>query len=244
MHVVNRVILLIMLVVSAVSAAAAEGARIAIRAAHLLVRRGVTVDDAVVIIDGNRIVTVGHDAPEGVTVISLGPATLLPGLIDMHTHLSVGGSVRGRGPSAMTESPEDATIQAVENARATLMAGFTSVRECGANDFIDVSLQKAIARGSIVGPRITPSGYQISMTGGHGDNVGFPEGVFELTPMHGVADGKDNLLFAVRYQIKHGAEAIKLTATAVSWVRSGRLRRDSSRTRSCRRSSRKRIAIT
>lgn len=198
------------------AAVAADVPRIAIRAAHLLdVRRGETVDHAVVVIEGNHIVAVQHDVPAGARIIDLGTATLLPGFFDMHTHLSVGGNAtHGRGPNPMTASPEDATLQAADNARVTLLAGFTSVRECGANDFIDVALQKAIARGTTIGPRITPSGYQISMTGGHGDNVGFPEGVFELGPKQGIADGKEQLLFAVRYQIKHGAEVIKLTATA------------------------------
>jgi imidazolonepropionase-like amidohydrolase len=189
--------------------------RVAIRAGHLLdVRHGVVIDNPVVLIEDNKIVSIGHDVPAGNEVVDLGTATLVPGLFDMHTHLSVGGTSTVRGPGAFTATPADSAVQAVENARVTLLAGFTTVRECGANDFIDVALKKAITRGAAIGPRVTPSGYQISMTGGHGDNVGFPEGVFELGPKQGVADGKDNLLFAVRYQIKHGAETIKLTATA------------------------------
>jgi imidazolonepropionase-like amidohydrolase len=113
----------------------------------------------------------------------------------------------------MTATPADTTIQASINARETLLAGFTSVRECGSNDFIDVALKNAIDRGAIAGPRVTPAGYQISMTGGHGDVVGFPPGVFELSPKEGIADGKENILFAVRYQLKHGAEVIKVMAT-------------------------------
>src|SRR2546423_4585049 len=198
------------------AAAHAAGApRIALRAARLLdVRAGTVVENAVVVIDGNKIAEVRHDVPDGAEVIDLGDVTLLPGLFDMHTHLSLGRTERLRGPDPMSAGPVDMAIQAVVNAHATLMAGFTTVRECGANDFIDVALKNAIERGAIVGPRITPSGYQISMTGGHGDNVGYAEGVFELTPKQGVADGVPNLLFAVRYQLKHGAEVIKLTATA------------------------------
>ena len=197
------------------AAHAADVPRIALRAARLLdVRAGTVVENAVVVIDGNKIAEVRHDVPAGAEVIDLGDVTLLPGLFDMHTHLSLGRTERLRGPDPMSAGPVDNAIQAVVNARATLMAGFTTVRECGANDFIDVALKNAIERGAIVGPRITPSGYQISMTGGHGDNVGYAEGVFELTPKQGVADGVPNLLFAVRYQLKHGAEVIKLTATA------------------------------
>jgi len=192
----------------------AEAPPIAIRAAGLLdVRRGVLVPNPVVVVEGDRIKSVGRDVPPGAETIDLGSATLVPGLFDMHTHLSVGGTVKTRGPGAMTATPADTAIQAAVNARETLLAGFTSVRECGANDFIDVALKKAVDRGAIIGPRITPAGYQISMTGGHGDVVGFPPGVFELGPKEGIADGKENILFAVRYQLKHGAEVIKVMAT-------------------------------
>jgi len=205
----------VLLLMFSAAAHAADAPRIALRAARLLdVRVGAVVANAVVVIDGNTIAEVRHDVPAGAELVDLGDVTLLPGLFDMHTHLSIGRTERLRGPNPMSAGPVDMGIQAVENARATLMAGFTTVRECGANDFIDVALKNAIERGAIVGPRITPSGYQISMTGGHGDNVGYPEGVFELTPKQGVADGVPNLLFAVRYQLKHGAEVIKLTATA------------------------------
>lgn len=196
-------------------AATAQAEPVALRAARLLdVRAGTIVENAVVVVDGNKIAEVRRDVPAGAKVVDLGDVTLLPGLFDMHVHLDVGRGEHGGRLDAMTAGPVDNTIQAVENARTTLMAGFTSVRSCGSNDFIDVALKNAVERGAIVGPRITPSGYQISMTGGHGDNVGFPEGVFELTPKQGIADGPPNLLFAVRYQLKHGAEVIKLTATA------------------------------
>ncbi len=197
-------------------ALAANGEVVAVRAARMLdVERGAIVDNPVIVIDGATIRAVAVSAPEGARVIDLGDVTLLPGLIDMHTHLSVG---RNNDPSIRPPGrfggPIDATLQAAANARATLLAGFTSVRECGANDFIDVALKRAIERGAAIGPRITPSGYQISMTGGHGDNTGFPPGEYELTPKQGVADGPEQLLYAVRNQIKYGAEVIKLTATA------------------------------
>jgi imidazolonepropionase-like amidohydrolase len=196
-------------------AAAARAEPVALRAARLLdVRAGTIVENAVVVVDGNKIAEVRRDVPAGAKVVDLGDVTLLPGLFDMHVHLDIGRTERGGRLDAMAAGPVDHAIQGVENVRATLMAGFTSVRSCGANDFTDVALKNAIERGLIVGPRITPSGYQISMTGGHGDNVGFAEGVFELSPKQGVADGPPNLLFAVRYQLKHGAEVIKLTATA------------------------------
>ncbi|HEY6140331.1 MAG TPA: amidohydrolase family protein [Thermoanaerobaculia bacterium] len=196
-------------------AASAHAEPLALRAARLLdVRAGTIVENAVVVVDGNKIAEVRRDAPAGAKLVDLGDVTLLPGLFDMHVHLDVGRGERGSRLDPDSAGPVDHAIQAAENARTTLMAGFTSVRSCGSNDFIDVALKNAVERGVIVGPRITPSGYQISMTGGHGDNVGYPEGVFELSPKQGVADGPANLLFAVRYQLKHGAEVIKLTATA------------------------------
>ena len=189
---------------------------VVLRAKRMLdVERGVIVANSVIVVEGETIRSVGVAPPTtAAKIIDLGDVTLLPGLMDMHTHLSIGraeGYPTGRESS---DGPIDQAIRATVNAKATLLAGFTSVREAGATDFIDVSLKKAIAHGTIIGPRITPSGAQISMTGGHGDNVGEPVGHWELTPKQGVADGPDQLLFAVRYQLKHGAEVIKLMATA------------------------------
>jgi len=205
--------------VAAVAAAASPAAdvpvRTAIRAARLLdVKRGILIPNPVVVVEGGRIRSVESSVPPGADVIDLGSVTLLPGLFDMHTHVTVGSNVHLKGPDPMTASPEDTTIQGVQNARETLLAGFTSIRECGSNDFVDVALKLAIDRGAIIGPRITPSGYQISMTGGHGDITGFPPGIFEMGPRQGIADGKENILLAVRYQLKHGAEVIKVMATA------------------------------
>jgi imidazolonepropionase-like amidohydrolase len=207
----------LLLTASLLLSLAARGEVVALRAARMLdVERGTIVADPVVVVEGERIRSVGREVPEGARVVDLGDVTLLPGLIDMHTHLSVGRSndPTVKPPRRFGNGPLDATLQAAVNARATLLAGFTSVRECGANDFIDVALERAIERGAAIGPRITPSGYQISMTGGHGDNTGFAVGEYELTPKQGVADGPEQLLYAVRYQIKYGARVIKLTATA------------------------------
>ena len=187
---------------------------LALRAKRMLdVERGVIVSDPVIVVDGEQIKSVGREVPKDARVIDLGDVTLLPGLFDMHTHLSIGRTTDTK-PTEYWGGPVDHALQASMNARATLMAGFTTVRECGANDFIDVALKRAIERDVAVGPRITPSGYQISMTGGHGDNTGYPPGEFELTPKQGVADGPEQLLYAVRYQIKYGAEVIKLMVTA------------------------------
>jgi len=181
------------------------------------VRSGRVVRDAVVIVDGERIRAAGPRAtvavPAGARVVELGNRTLLPGLFDMHVHLSSKSTHPKKFLQYFFDGPIDSALRAADNARATLAAGFTSVRSAGDNDFIDVALDKAIENGFAVGPRIVPAGYQISMTGGHGDDTGFPPGVFEHGPEQGIADGTQQLLRAVRYQIKHGARVIKLMVT-------------------------------
>ena len=197
-------------------ALAARAETIVLRAARMLdVERGTIVANPVIVIDGETIQSVGSAVPEGAKVVDLGDVTLLPGLIDMHVHIEFGNSTDPsvRPARRFGNGPIDAAFNGAVNAKATLLAGFTSVRSCGSNDFIDVALKKAIARGAVIGPRITPAGYQISMTGGHGDNTGFAPGEWELDPKHGIADGSEQLLYAVRYQIKYGAEVIKLMAT-------------------------------
>ncbi len=177
-------------------------------------RSGRLLEDAVVVVADGYIRAVGTRSavavPAGAHWIELGDRTLLPGLFDVHVHLSIGGPHHHKFTESLFDGPVDATLNGAENARITLLAGFTSVRSAGDNDYIDVGLKKAIEKGIAVGPRIVPAGYQISMTGGHGDNTGWPPGVFETTPEQGVADGPEKLLRAVRYQIKHGAEVIKL----------------------------------
>jgi hypothetical protein len=131
------------------------------------------VDDAAVVVEGKRITCAGKvdDCPAsaGATRLELGDVTLVAGVFDLHTHLPVGRSVRGGRPSQLFEpGPPDIALRAAENAGVTLAAGFTTVREAGAIDFVDVALSRAIEAGWAVGPRIVPSGYQISMTGGHG----------------------------------------------------------------------------
>jgi imidazolonepropionase-like amidohydrolase len=181
------------------------------------VRSGRVVRDAVVVVDGERIRAAGPRAtvavPAGARVVELGNRTLLPGLFDMHVHLSSKSTRPKKFLDYFFDGPIDSALRAADNARATLAVGFTSVRSAGDNDFIDVALDKAIENGFAVGPRIVPAGYQISMTGGHGDDTGFPPGVFEHGPEQGIADGPQQLLRAVRYQIKHGARVIKLMVT-------------------------------
>lgn len=194
-------------------------AAIVLRADRLLdVRAGTIVPGAAVAVNGERITYAGPasgftPAP-GDTVLDLGDVTLLPGLMDLHTHLTVGSAGPRRREPFFIGTQADTTLRAADNARATLYAGFTTVRKLGAWYFIDVAIGHAVEEGIEVSPRVVPAGYQISMTGGHGDDTGWPPGVFETGPEQGVADGLEALLRAVRYQLKHGARVIKVMATA------------------------------
>jgi imidazolonepropionase-like amidohydrolase len=175
---------------------------------------GRLVPDAVVVVEGDRIRSVGAaGVPSGAPVLDLGDATLLPGLIDVHTHLTqdISGDWIHR---PVEETPADWAIRGVRNARLTLHAGFTTVRDVGAYGFTDVALDRAIERGMVEGPRMVPSAHAIGTTGGHCDLTGFAPGIREEGPESGVADGVDEVLRAVRYQVKHGARVIKVCATA------------------------------
>ncbi len=185
-----------------------------VRAARWLdVESGRVVPNAVVVIEAGRIRSVGGPAPQGATVIDLGDHTLLPGLMDMHTHLSyaIGGDWVNR---PVRELSAVSALRGAHNARITLQAGFTTVRDVGSADFIDVALNQAIEMGLAEGPRIVPAGHSLGITGGHCDATGFNPGILESGPEQGIADGADGVLRAVRYQIKHGAKVIKICATA------------------------------
>ncbi|HXV62864.1 MAG TPA: amidohydrolase family protein [Vicinamibacteria bacterium] len=181
---------------------------------YLDVGAGRLVSPAVLVIEDERIRAINPSAiPSGVTSIDLGDATLLPGLIDVHTHLLY--DIEGDWVNQpVKETAADLALRGARNARRTLMAGFTTVRDLGASGFADVALMRAIERGFVEGPRILPAGHALSITGGHCDVTGFAPGIVETSPHRGVADGVDEVLKAVRYQIKHGAKVIKVCATA------------------------------
>ncbi|HEX5386983.1 MAG TPA: amidohydrolase family protein [Gemmatimonadales bacterium] len=186
-----------------------------IRAARLLdVTSGELVTPGVVVVEKDRIRSMGPDGvPAGARSIDLGDATLLPGFIDAHVHLTfdIGGDWLTR---PVRETAADEALRGAHNARTTLLAGFTTVRNVGAGGFSDVALMHAIDRGLVDGPRIVPAGHAIGITGGHCDATGWAPGILELGPEEGVADGVDEAVKAVRYQIKHGAQVIKVCATA------------------------------
>jgi imidazolonepropionase-like amidohydrolase len=195
--------------------AAQESDVIVIRAARLLdVSAGRMVSPGSVTVKDGRIAAVGGTAPVSARTVDLGDATLLPGLIDLHTHLTGDLSSADWFAEPVRGTPAKWALRGAKNARVTLRAGFTTVRDVGAGGFSDVALMRAIDQGFLPGPRIVPSGHAIGITGGHCDNTGWAAGVSELRPEDGVADGPEAVTRAVRYQVKHGAKVIKLCATA------------------------------
>ncbi|HEV8598773.1 MAG TPA: amidohydrolase family protein [Gemmatimonadales bacterium] len=197
----------------ATSAQAQDTQPVVVRAARMLdVSSGRLVTNAVVVIQGDKITMVNPSAPPaGARTIELGDVTLLPGFIDMHTHLASEISATSfTEPVRFTES--DFAFNAAANAQKTVRAGFTTVRDYGGD--VTVALGKAVARGIIVGPRVVPSRNPIGITGGHCDATGFRPGVLERGPEDGIANGPWEVVEAVRYQIKYGAQVIKTCATA------------------------------
>lgn len=178
------------------------------------VERGRYVSPAVIVVRDGKIESINpRSVPAGAIELDLSGKTLLPGLIDSHTHLTydIGGDWLTR---AVKETAADAAIRGVHNAAITLGAGFTTVREVGSTGFADIALMRAIDRGLVSGPRMIAAGNSIGITGGHCDATGWAPGILEGGPESGIADGADEALSAARYQIKHGAKAIKICATA------------------------------
>ncbi|MDC0718191.1 metal-dependent hydrolase family protein [Nannocystis bainbridge] len=172
-----------------------------------------------ILLKAGRIAEIGKGlaAPAGAAVIDLGGRTLLPGLIDAHTHL-LGHMPASHAEAVMLEVQEsdaDLALRGVAHARATLLAGFTTVRDVGGT-FAIRSLRDAIAAGRIAGPRIVAANHAIGITGGHCDDTnGLRPEVFGGPPdfRAGIADGPDDVRKAVRHQIKLGADVIKVCAT-------------------------------
>jgi imidazolonepropionase-like amidohydrolase len=201
-------------IAAAQSASAPAPRHVVIRPGHLLdVKTGNTLTGQAILIEGDKIVSVGPAADTklapGTETIDLPNATVLPGLIDAHTHLT--GDPKDLGYEGLgISTPREALIGA-RNARVTLQAGFTTVRNVGAGGYSDVALRDAINDGDVPGPRMLVSGPPLGITGGHcDDNLLAPE--FHATGL-GVADGVDAVRHKVRENIKYGADLIKICAT-------------------------------
>lgn len=209
--------------IASLSAAVASGAEpepvTVLKAAYLFDgKSGRISPNGVVVVQGEKILAVGEasSAPAGARVIDLGEATLLPGFIDAHTHItSELQDEYYRGFHAeMYRFPVEQSYYGALYAKRTLEAGFTTVRNLGAGHFIDVGLRNAIKDGVAVGPRILAAAHSIGSTGGHCDQGPFPpETIAPAGAQQGVCNSADDCRQAVRYQMKWGADVIKICAS-------------------------------
>ncbi len=181
---------------------------------------------ATVVVEGDRIAAVGPEGvPAGAQEIDLGDVTLLPGLMDMELNFLIGGPGGPEGlPNPLhgvQDDPPYRTLRGAVNARTTLMAGFTTVRNLGlmvktGGYLLDVALQRAIDQGWFEGPRIVPAGHAVTPYGGHLDPTVFQRmapGVLPLSVAEGIANGIPEVRTCVRYQVRHGAKVIKVSAS-------------------------------
>ncbi|HTL59512.1 MAG TPA: amidohydrolase family protein [Candidatus Limnocylindrales bacterium] len=210
----KRILFIVSALLIAAGAIAAEAPASLIKTGHFVdVLQGKVLENQMVLVEGERIKEVGPNinAPPNAKVIDLSSSWVLPGLIDCHTHLS--SQSENYYDDIFRKSPIDQAVYAHVYVRRTLEAGFTTCRDVGSGEFVDVALRKAINAGKIPGPRLFVAGHVLSSTGGHGDLNGFSP-YLHFGTMDGVVDGIDEIRKKVRWNIKYGADVIKFTATA------------------------------
>ena len=214
---------------AALFAATLAPAKTLIHAGSLIDGRADTVRKAVTVtVEGDRITGLadGYTAPAaGDTVIDLKHATVMPGLMDMHVHITGEQSGQAGYAERFYLNPADAALRATTYAKKTLLAGFTTVRDCGAGDKLNLAMRDAIAKGWVDGPRIFAAG-SVSTTGGHGDGTnGLSSRIQHLLDeeSNGIANGPDEIRRVVRQRYKDGADLIKIAATGgvLSLAKSG-----------------------
>src|SRR5579859_231569 len=178
------------------------------------------VTPGLVVVSEGKIAAVGAKAavPAGAEVIDLGDTTLLPGFIDAHTHLTMmySDDWKQNTLDGLQKTIAEQALDASANARVTLMAGFTTVRDVGSHDYLDVGLRNAIRDGVVPGPHMLVTVHALGSTGGHCDHGGgFRPGLFgrETDPLDGVINGPDQARYAVRLDHKYGADMIKVCAS-------------------------------
>ena len=200
-------------IASLLAASNAHAGTVVITAAHMVdVLTGKTVDRPQIAITDGRISAVGRSGdpvPAGAERIDLGGRWLLPGLIDMHVHLTSDPTLSGYRRLNYTDSFW--TVVGVANAKKTLEAGFTTVRNVGSSNYADVGLKQAIEGGYVEGPRIIPATYALGSTGGHCDSTQFPPSITTQSPQ--IANSPDEFRALVRKVHKYGAEVIKVCMT-------------------------------
>lgn len=188
---------------------------IVLKAAHIFDSvSGKLEEPGVVVVAGTKIQAVGSNAkiPDDAKVIDLGDATLMPGFIDAHVHLSfeMGDKWYEDWYDGMMRFPAEQALYGAHYAKATLEAGVTTVRDLGSTDYVSLGLRNAIKAGQIPGPRMLVANYAIGSTGGHADQDPVPpQRLASAGPIQGVCNGPDECRAAVRYQIKFGADVIK-----------------------------------